>query len=95
VTGTGTAEIDFGAWPGSNEASVTVAAVGVTATPATHVETWVMATDSTLDHTAADHKYFPSLAVLTAEAGADQFTVHGRSLHKMQGRWAFHYVWAN
>ena len=93
MTGTGTAEIDFGAHPGSNEASVTVAAVGVTL--GTNVEPWVMATDNTSDHTAADHKYFPLFAELTAEAGTDQFTVHGRSLHKMQGRWAFHYVWAN
>lgn len=93
MTGTGTAEIDFGAWPGSNEASVTVAAPGVA--PGTNVEPWVMATDSTTDHTAADHKYFPAFAVLTAEAGTDEFIVHGRSTQKMQGAWAFHYVWAN
>jgi hypothetical protein len=93
MTGTGTAEIDFGAHPGSNEASVTVAAVGVT--PATHVEAWVMGDSTTTDHTAADHKYFPVFAALTTEAGTDQFTVHGRSTQKMQGAWAFHYVWAN
>jgi hypothetical protein len=93
ATGTGTAEIDFGAWPGSNEASVTVAAAGVTA--ATHVEAWVMGDSTTTDHTAADHKYFPVFAALTPVAGTDQFIAHGRSLHKMQGRWAFHYVWAN
>lgn len=93
ATGTGAAEIDFGAWSGSNEASVTVAAVGVT--PTTHVEAWVMGDSTTTDHTAADHKYFPVFAALTPEAGTDQFIVYGRSTHRMQGAWAFHYVWAN
>lgn len=93
ATGTGTAEIDFGAWPGSNEASVTVAAVGVTA--ATHVEAWVMGDSTTTDHTAADHKYFPVFAALTTEPGTDSFNIHGRSTQKMQGKWLTHYVWAN
>lgn len=93
MTGTGAAEIDFGAWPGSNEASATVPAVGVT--PTTHVEAWVMGDSTTTDHTAADHKYFPVFAALTTVAGTDQFFVYGRSAQKMQGKWAFHYVWAN
>lgn len=92
MTGTGTAEVDFGAWPGSNEASVTVAAVGVTA--ATHVEAWVMGSDTTADHTAADHRYFPLFAALTTEPGTDSFTVYARSTQKLQGAWAVHYVWA-
>ena len=92
MTGTGTAEIDFGAWPGSNEASVTVPAVGVTA--ATHVEAWVMGDSTTTDHTAADHRYFPLFAVLTAAPGDDTFTIYARSTQKMQGKWLAHYVWA-
>ncbi len=93
ATGTGTAEIDFGAFPGSNEASVTVAAAGVTAV--THVEAWVMGSDSTTDHTAADHRYFPLFAALTTEPGVDAFTIHARSAHKLQGKWLTHFVWAN
>jgi hypothetical protein len=93
MTGTGTAEIDFGAHPGSNEADVTVAAVGVT--PTTHVESWVMATDSTTDHTAADHRYFAMLCALTVGAGTDEFTIYGRSEHKLTGAFKIHYVWAN
>jgi len=93
ATGTGTAEIDFGAFPGSNEASVVVPAVGVTAS--THVEAWVMGDGTTADHTPADHKYFPLFAALTTVPGADTFTVHARSTQKMQGLWAVHYVWAN
>jgi hypothetical protein len=93
ATGTGTAEIDFGAFPGSNEASVTVAAAGVTAV--THVEAWVMGSDSTTDHTAADHRYFPLFAALTTAPGVDTFTIHARSTHKLQGKWLTHFVWAN
>lgn len=93
ATGTGTAEIDFGAFPGGNEASVVVAAPGVTAE--THVEAWVMGSDSTTDHTAADHKYFPVFAALTTAPGTDEFTIHARSTQKLQGKWLTHYVWAN
>lgn len=89
----GTAEIDFGAWPGSNEASVTVPAVGVTAQ--THVEAWVMGGDSTTDHTAADHRYFPLFAALTTDPRSGAFDIHARSTQKLQGAWAVHYVWAN
>lgn len=93
ANGTGVAEIDFGAWPGANEAQVTVSASGVTAS--THVESWVMGGDSTADHTAADHRYFPLFAVLTTQPGTDQFLIHARSAQKLQGLWAVHYVWAN
>ena len=93
ATGTGTAQIDFGAWPGSNEASVEVPATGVTTD--THVEAWVMGSDSTNDHTAADHRYFPVFAALTTAPGTDTFTVYARSAQKLQGAWAVHYVWAN
>ena len=93
ATGTGTAEVDFGAFPGANEASVVVNATGVTA--GTHVEAWVMGNDTTADHTAADHRYFPLLAALTTEPATNSFTIHARSLHKLQGAWVVHYVWAN
>jgi hypothetical protein len=92
ATGTGTAEIDFGPWPGSNEASVAVPAVGVTT--ASHVEAWVMGDSTTTDHTAADHRYFPLFVALTTEPGSDTFTVHARSLQKLQGKWLTHFVWA-
>ncbi len=93
ATGTGTAEIDFGGFPGSNEASILVAAEGVTA--ATHVEAWVMGSDTTTDHTAQDHRYFPLFAALTTAADADAFTVYGRSTQKLTGAFKIHYVWAN
>lgn len=91
--GTGTAEIDFGDFPGSNEASVTVTATGIT--ESAHVEAWVMASDTTADHTASDHRYFPLFAALTAAAGTNALTIYARSTEKLQGAWAVHYVWAS
>lgn len=93
MTGTGTAEISFGAFPGSNEASVVVSSSGVTA--GTHVEAWVMGGDTTASHTAQDHRYFPVFAALTTEAASGSFTVYGRSTQKLTGAFKIHYVWAN
>lgn len=93
ATGTGTATIDFGT--GANEASVAVAAATITATA--KVEAWVMGDDTSADHTANDHRYFPALAVLTCgtpTAGVG-FTIYGRSVHKLTGEWTVRYVWAD
>jgi hypothetical protein len=93
--GTGTAEINFGAFPGSNEASVTVLVPTITATA--KVESWVMADDSTTDHTAADHRYFPQFASLTCGSPvvSTGFTIYARSIHKLEGAYAVRYVWSD
>lgn len=92
----GTATIDFGSSPGSNEASVAV--TGQTSISATSkAEAWVMADDSTVDHTASDHRYLPSLASFvcgTPSAGTG-FTIYGRSIHKLQGTFALRWVWSD
>lgn len=49
--GTGTAEIDFGAFPGANEASVVVSEPTISA--ATKVEAWIMGDDTTDSQTMA------------------------------------------
>lgn len=52
ATGLGTATIDFGAFPGSNEASVSVTGqTGISGT--SKAEAYVMADDTTSDHTAS------------------------------------------
>lgn len=90
---TGTATIDFGAFPGANEASVVVADAGVAALSL--IEPFVMASDTTADHTANDHKYLPLLASFSAGdvIAATSFTIHGRSAEQLQGtfkvRWAY------
>lgn len=93
---TGSAEIDFGAWPGLNEASVDVTGQTDIASGAS-VEAWFMADDTTTDHTASDHRYAPVFISLTcgAPSAGVGFTIYGRSTQKMQGKWVVHWVWAN
>jgi hypothetical protein len=96
ATGQGTAEIDFGAYPGANEASVTVtglATIGATS----KVEAYVMADDTTTDHTAADHRYFVTLAGLSCgtPAAGTGFAIYARSTEKLQGKFALRWVWAD
>lgn len=92
MAGTGTATIDFGA--GSNEAQVAVAVPEILAT--SKVESWVMGDDESLDHTAADHRYFPVFASLTCgtPVAATGFTIYARSTEKLTGTWTVRYVWA-
>lgn len=96
ATGLGTATINFGAFPGSNEASVVVTGqTGINAT--SKAEAYVMADDTTSDHTASDHRYFAALVALTCgtpSAGVG-FTIYARSLEKLQGTFALRWVWAD
>ena len=94
MAATGTATIDFGAFPGSNEASVTFsdAAVGATS----KVEAFIMGADTTADHTASDHQYAGQLFSLTAKPTAGVGgTIYARSIHKMQGTFAVRWVWVD
>ena len=96
ATGTGTAIIDFGAFPGSNEASIAV--TGQAAISATSkAEAYVMADDTTSDHTASDHRYFATLAGLTCgtPTAATGFTIYTRSTEKLQGTFTLRWVWAD
>lgn len=96
ANGTGTATIDFGAFPGSNEASIAV--TGQTSITATSkAESWIMGDDTTSDHTASDHRYFALLAGLTCgtpSAGVG-FTIYARSTEKLQGTFALRWVWSD
>ena len=95
ANGTGTATIDFGAAPGANEASVVVTGItGITA--GSKAEAWVMADDTSADHTASDHRYFPVFAALTCgtPVADDGFTIYARSTQKLTGEWTVRYVWA-
>lgn len=96
ATGLGTATIDFGAFPGANEASVTV--TGQTSISATSkVEAYIMADDTTSNHTASDHRYvglWLAFTCGTPTAGTG-FTIYGRSTEKLQGQFAVRWVWAD
>jgi hypothetical protein len=92
----GTATLDFGAFPGSNEASVAVTGQ-TTITADSKVEAFVMADDTTSDHTASDHRYFSTLvgfSCSTPSAGTG-FTIYAHSLEKLQGTFTARWMWAD
>jgi hypothetical protein len=96
ANGTGTATIDFGAYPGSSEASITVTGQGaISAT--SKAEAFVMADDTSTSHTAADHRYAAVLMGLTCgtPTAATGFTIYARALDKLQGTWTLRWVWAD
>lgn len=93
----GTATIDFGAFPGSNEATVNVTGqTGILGT--SNVEVFIMADDSTSDHIDNDHRYIEALGTKftagTPSAGVG-FTIYGRSIHKLQGTFKLRWIWAD
>lgn len=94
ASGVGTTEVDFGAWPGSNEAQVVVTGqTGISAS--TPVEAWMMA-EATTDHTLQDATYAARFISLTVGApSGTSFTIYARSEHKLQGKFAARYVWAD
>lgn len=89
----GSATLDFGAFPGANEASIAFADPSIVA--GSQVQAWFAADDTTADHTTNDHKYAPVFISLTAlpTAGVGG-TIYARSEHKMQGQWAVRYSWS-
>jgi hypothetical protein len=96
ATGLGTATIDFGAHPGSNEASIAVTGqTGISAT--SKAEAYIMADDTTSNHTAGDHKYADALAGFTCgtPTAGTGFTIYGRSIHKLTGQFSIRWVWAD
>ena len=96
MSNTGTATLNFGAHPGSNEASVAV--TGQTAILVTSkVEAWVMGEDTSSNHTASDHRYFATLAGLTCgtPTASTGFTIYARATEKLTGEWSVRWVWAD
>lgn len=90
---TGTATINFGSFPGSNEASVVV--TGQSAITGTSVVEAYFMYDTTSDHTANDHAWvnrFCDLTCGTLVAGTG-FTIYAKSEHKIQGTFQVRWVW--
>jgi hypothetical protein len=96
ATGQGTATVDFGAFPGSNEASIAVTGQGaILAT--SKAEAYVMADDTTSDHTASDHRYFAADVGLSCGTPTDAtgFTIYAYCRQKLQGTYTVRWVWAD
>lgn len=95
ASGVGSAEINFGAWPGANEASVSVADQAAITSLAS-AEAWMMADDTTADHTASDHRYAAALMGVTCGTPVDGvgFTIYARSTEKLTGAFKVRWVWS-
>lgn len=96
ATGQGTATIDFGAQPGLNEATIAVTGQGsILATSS--AEAYVMADDTTTDHTANDHRWFDQFVTLTCgtPTAGTGFTIYATSTYPMAGTFKLRYVWAD
>ncbi len=94
ASGVGTATIDWGAFPGSNEASIAVTAQADIVAGA-HCEAMYMY-DVLGDKTANDHRYIDALSDLTCGTIVDGvgFTIYGTSTEKLQGAFTVHWVWS-
>jgi hypothetical protein len=96
ATGQGTATLDFGAFPGSSEASIAITGQGsISAT--SKAEAYIMGDDTSGTHTANDHRYASVLIGLTCgtPSAGTGFTIYGRCLDKMQGQFQIRWVWAD
>ena len=93
---TGTAVIDFGAFPGSNEASVVVTGQ-TTISGTSKAEAYLMGDDTAGSHTANDHRYVGLWLALTCgtPSAGNGFTIYGFSSEKLQGQFQIRWVWAD
>jgi hypothetical protein len=97
ATGHFTGTLDFGAHPGTNEASVVVTSGMGSISATSKVEAYFMADDTSANHTASDHKYAPIFIALTCgtPVAATSVTVYGRSAEKMTGQFAIRGIFAD
>jgi hypothetical protein len=97
ASGKGAVTVDFGVWPGAQEASV--AFTDATISAGSKVEVYVMANGTAGTHTANDHRYLFALAVFTGLASAGVGgTVYGRSrpgCGALIGQYQLQYVWSD
>ena len=90
----GTALLDFGASPGTSEASIVI--TGQTDIALTsNVRAFITGDSTSTDHTAADHKYAAALIGLTTGAivAGVGFTIYGRCLDKLEGDFTINWEW--
>ena len=90
----GIATIDFGSYPGSNEASIVVSDIGITS--ASKIQVFIVSDDTTIDHTSNDHKYASLLVKFVAGdiVNATSFTIYALCAEKMQGTFKVRYAYA-
>lgn len=90
----GTTTINFGNYPGANEASIAVTGLtGISATSKPRADVSLSGTAGT--HSVNDHKYLANFAGITCSvptAGVG-FTIYVTSMHKFQGQYRLDWLW--
>lgn len=89
---TGTATLDFGAAPGRNDATVTVTGQTGILT-GSHVEAWIMGTDSTAAHNAYEHAMVPMITRATNLVAGTGFDIFASCEWLLTGTFTVHWVW--
>ena len=93
---TGIATIDFGSFPGSNVATLTITGqTGISST--SKAEAFFMSGDTTADHTSNDHLYAALLVSLVCgvPTPGDGFVITALCAEYMQGTFKIRWVWAD
>jgi hypothetical protein len=96
ATGQGTSTIDFGGGNGLNEISVAVTGQG-TISATSKAEAYIMADDTTSNHTANDHRWLAGQIGITCgtPTAATGFTIYVTSSQKQTGQYKLRWVWAD
>lgn len=95
ASGSGTATLNFGAWPGTGEAATAVTGqAAISATSA--AEAFLMAEASGV-HTAADVAYAALFIALTCTVpvAATGFTITARTAYALTGTFLVRWVWSD
>lgn len=90
----GEATIDFGTFPGSNEASVAVTGqAGILTT--SHAFAFIQSNDTTTDHTANDHAYAGALISLVCGSfvAGTGFTLRAICPNRLCGTFKVRFMW--
>lgn len=91
ATAVGTATLNFGAAPGTQNTSVVVSGqTGFTAV--SHAEAFLMG-DATATHNADEHLMVP-LNLVCGDAGTGTFTIYASSEFILTGTFTCHWVWS-
>lgn len=95
ASGSGTATLNFGAWPGTNEATAAVAGQAAISTTSA-AEAFLMA-EASGAHTAADVAYAALFMALTCTVpvAATGFTITARAAYTLTGTFAVRWVWSD
>jgi hypothetical protein len=96
ATGQGTSTIDFGGDNGLNETNIAVTGQG-TISATSKAEAYIMADDTTSNHTAVDHRWLAGQVGITCgtPTAATGFTIYVTSNQKQTGQYKLRWVWAD